>query len=87
MHGDEAEEANTRRLRLERNLFAAFAICCLAAAAATLPWRVASHRELRELNGRLSGLQAALLERQDRIRFTQDQIHQVERLIDKERSK
>jgi|HubBroStandDraft_4_1064222.scaffolds.fasta_scaffold1260392_2 hypothetical protein len=78
MHGEEAQEENARRLRMQRNLLAALAACAIASIALALPRKLANHRELKALNERLVELQASIVQTQEQIRDTQDQIVRVQ---------
>jgi hypothetical protein len=74
MHGEATEEARIRRLRSQRNLLAALAVCTVASAGLAVPRRLASHRELKAVNNRLVELQAAIVQNQRTIRGAEEQI-------------
>jgi hypothetical protein len=71
MQGEAAEEG---RLRRQRNLLAALAVCTVASVGFAVPRRLASHRELKAVNDRLVELQAAIVQNQRQIRAAQEQI-------------
>ena len=87
MHGTEAEEENPRRLRAQRNLFAALAALALVSIALALPRRLSSHREQKMLNERLVELQASIVRSQQKILETQNEIVKVQAQITKEAAK
>jgi septal ring factor EnvC (AmiA/AmiB activator) len=76
MQGPEAEGSAVRRLRVQRNLFAALAVCALAAMGFAIPRKLASYRELRAVNQHLVQLQRDIVENQQQTRETQEQILQ-----------
>jgi len=74
MQGEAAEEERIRRLRSQRNLLAALAVCAIASVGFAVPRRLASHRELKAVNDRLVELQSAIVQNQREIRGAQEQI-------------
>jgi hypothetical protein len=81
------EEDRISRFRTQRNLFAILAVCSIASIGLALPRKVASYRELKAANERLVGLQEAIVENQQRIRDTQDQILLIQREITKRQAR
>jgi len=70
-------------LRRQRDLFAAIAACLLVATGLALPRKIAIHRELKALNGRLVELQAAIVDIQQQIRAAEGQLVEVQQEIGK----
>ena len=79
MNEHAAEEGAIGRLRRQRNLCAALAVCSVASIGLALPHRVSSYRELKAVNEHLIELQAAIVQNQQQTRDAQAQILQVQR--------
>jgi hypothetical protein len=78
------DEQKAARLRRQRNLFAAIALCALASIGLAVPRKLSNYRELKEVDARLIWLQAEIVGTRQDIKNAEDKILGVQRAIRKE---
>jgi hypothetical protein len=74
-------DASAERLRRQRNLFGAIAMCSLASIAFAVPRKLANYRELKAVNAHITDMQSAIVRAQRDITAVEDQIRDVQREI------
>jgi hypothetical protein len=83
MKGTTQDGEKIRLLRVQRDLFAAGAVCFLVSIGFALPRAITSYRELKAINVYLANLQGAIVESQQQIRTVQREILRVQLEITK----
>jgi hypothetical protein len=78
------DEQRAERLRRQRNLFAAIALCALASIGLAVPRKLSNFRELREVDARLIWLQSEIASTRQDIRGVEDKILGAQQAIRKE---
>jgi hypothetical protein len=68
------DDAGIGRLRRQRNLFAAIAVCALASVGVAIPRKLSNYRDLKAANSHLVELQAAIVDAQRQIKAAQEDI-------------